>query len=133
MMLIGIYSTWNCRLWKQSDIYKNISLICHYNDTSSDRYDGYKIKEAQFNYSEYTFIFNSLDTILTEQVSYTFPFLYSEEQFIKIDEKIQEYNLQFKIVTYNNEDLFLSGSSSNYMKLENCEVEKITLTCKISK
>ena len=129
----NVYYRSNCRLWKPNNNKKNINLICNFNFTFSNWYQGFKIKESKFNYREYTFIFNTEETILAYQAYYSFPFLYSEEQLIMIDEEIQEYNLQFKIVTYNYEDLFLSGSSSNYIKLEKCEVENITLTCKISK
>ena len=56
-----------------------------------------------------------------EQLNYTFPLLYSDNQTIVIKEKNNEYNLIFQIGEYNNEDLFLYGTINNFLKLDGCD------------
>ena len=109
-----------CRLWKP-DNNQNISLICKLEPFSINiNYNiEIEIKETKFNYKEYTFIFISEENINVKMLEYTFPFLYSKEQIININEKNQEYSLSFQIVSYNNEDLFIYSESNYYAKLDN--------------
>ena len=121
----------NCRLLKSAN--NNISLICNLNQNLIYEKQQIILKEAKFNYKNYTIIIFSNEYTFVEQVNYTIPLLYSDNQTIIINEQNDEYYLIFKIGQYNNEVLFLNGISNNYAKLESCNIDKRKLNCKISK
>ena len=128
------YYNAECKLYKLN-INKNISIICRLNETLKKEYQKMTINEASLNYKNYNISFILNNHIFVRQVNYSFPFLYSEEQNITIDEENQEYYLSFRIFSYNNEDIFLYISTSYFAKSAklDCEKNMETLNCKISK
>ena len=125
-----------CRFWKPNNN-QNIRLICSFDDIFKN---DFKITlYDKIEYNNYTFIISLKEYITVTQLNYYIPFLYSEERTINVEGEKQDYSLSFKIVSYDNEDLFIYGSKLvstnviNYAKLDNCEVNGNTLNCKISK
>ena len=126
-----IYYDANCELLKLADNY--LGIFCHLNQSLLHENQQIILKEAKFNYMEYTIIVFSNSYTFAEQVNYTIPLLLSENQTIEINEKNNEYNLIFKVGAYHNEDLFLDGILNIFLKLDNCNIYKKTMNCSISK
>ena len=65
------------------------------------------------------------------------PFLYSNKQIINIEREKETYNLNFQILEYNGETIFLqiseNGLGYKYIMLDNCNVEEENLLCKVQK
>jgi hypothetical protein len=65
------------------------------------------------------------------------PFLYSNKQIINIEREKETYNLNFQILEYNGETIFLqineNGLGYKYIMLDNCNVEEKNLLCKVQK
>ena len=109
----------SCRLWKP--VNDTLKIICKiavdYNRGSMDtlfigstlNYKSYKINI--FAPSQPYF------TILYPKVS--IPFLYADEQKIKIEEGKESYELKFKFVEYNNENLYIYSNNA-YFFLKKC-------------
>ena len=127
----GTYYDANCEFLKIADNY--IVILCHLKQSLIYQKQQIILKEAKFNYKNYTIIVFSNSYIFVEQVNYTIPILYSEDKTIVINEENNEYNLIFKVGSYHNEDLILNGSLNNFLKLDNCNILKKTMNCTISK
>ena len=127
----GTYYSIVCELWKSANNF--INLICHLNQSLIYKKQEIILKEAKFTYKEYTIIIYSNEYTFVEQLNYTIPLLYSDNQTIVIKEENNEYNLIFQIGEYNNEDLFLFGTINNFLKLDDCDINKRKMTCKIEK
>ena len=125
------YYNVNCEIWKSSNKY--ISLICHLNQSLIYQKQQIILKEHKFNYKSYTIVIYSNVYTFVEQLNYTIPLLYSDNQNIIINEENNDYNLIFQIGAYNNEELFLYGTLNNFLKLESCDIHKKTINCKASK
>ena len=127
------YNT-ECKLWKTSD--SLIRIICDLKENLKYSHQNIKLKEITFDYNNYIFYIVSPNFIEVNQVDYSLPFLYSDIQYITINNNYysSSYNLIFKIESYNNDILFLNGSNNNYVILDNCKANSINniLTCEIS-
>ena len=123
-----------CKLWKTSD--SLIRIICDLKENLKYSHQNIKLKEISFDYNNYVFYIVSPNFIEVNQVDYSLPFLYSDIQYITINNSYysSSYNLIFKIESYNNDILFLNGSNNNYVILDNCKANSINniLTCEIS-
>ena len=61
------------------------------------------------------------------------PFLYSAPQETTITEGQKKINLQFKIGSYNSEQLVLHRLGVGMVKLENCNADNKILNCEVTK
>ena len=119
-----------CRLWKPN--HKNLRLFCKLDESLSFGMHPIKINNYTLNYGNHKISINfCLDNNLLDQKEY-FPFLYSDEQTINIDDKTDSYSLRFNTEIYNKEMLFLGGDFFN-KKMLNCKAQKKELICKIKK
>ena len=120
-----------CRLWKSTN--KNLRLFCQLKEILSNDYHYIIINNSTFNYGKYKIFINfHIENITINQSDY-FPFLYSDEQIINIDDEKDSYHLIFSIESYNNEMLFIGGKFLNTKILDNCKIRKKELICKIKK
>ena len=62
-----------------------------------------------------------------------YPFLYSDEQIIQIEDNKEFYDLKFKIIEYNNETLYLNHDYRTNIYLDKCLNDGKYLTCTINK
>ena len=83
-------------------------MFCKFNTTFSRGSHKYKIENFSFNYTDKTIsIISKVYELSFQQLEETIPFLYSEKQVINIEESKDLYDLKFKIVEYNNEELYI--------------------------
>ena len=120
----------NCRLWKPTD--GKIILICNLDENLKYITQKIILNKSNLNYKDYNISIISETNIEINQYNYDIPFIYSDEQFINIEEDKNEYELKFKFESYNNDILFLSSDNSK-STLDICEVNEKELLCKISK
>ena len=66
------------------------------------------LNTVNFSYKDYNIIILSetYNNVNIKSYDYEFPFLYSENQTIELDDNKETYELKFKIITYNNEFYF---------------------------
>ena len=87
------------------------------------------INEVNFSYNGYNIIIFPETYVTVYQRNYNIPFLYSEKQNIELNDEKEEYELKFKIYSYNNEIIYLD----NYFILDQCKIQEKELICTISK
>ena len=126
----------NCKSWKPHN--ENIKFICYINQSLESHNYYLYLKDAIFNYKNYTIVVFCFNELSIYPYDYYFPFLYSDKQIINVKEQEEpekEYNLNFNIEIYNNEDLILYSIQNGlyYTKLDKCNIIKKTLNCKINK
>ena len=133
MLLYGQYNNYYtyCRFFKQNNN-KNISLLCNLNKIINYE-TKISLQEIEINYNDHKIIIYSDGEFDFTQLNYTVPFLYSDEQTINVNQQKQEFTVSFKIVKYNNEDLFLYGMPQCFAKFDGCDISGNTLNCRISK
>ena len=126
-----------CRLWKPKK--SKIRIFCKIEENIGSI--PIKLNSASFNYKNHRIVIISemscnYNPIKTRQ---NIPFLYSNEQEIKMEADKQYYELKFKIEEYNNEVLFLREKKRREdmyfteLILEDCNIEGRNLICKIEK
>ena len=118
-----------CRLWKP--IHENLRLFCKFKESLIDYYQDIKIKDYSFNYGNYQIFIKFLINSTTLYQSDYFPFLYSGEQIINIEDEKDSYYLKFKIESYDNDMLFIGGKFLNTKILHNRKVKEKELICEI--
>ena len=123
-----------CRLWKQKN--GKLVIICNLDQTL----DNFMDQNIQVYFNETIFDYNGYNVFVISDVFFNFqvvnkfcPFLYSEEQSIKVTEEQQSYKINFKIEEYNNEPLLLSTLDFGYINIYNCDIDGKNLLCEISK
>ena len=124
-----------CRLWKPNGNYfrifckldKNIILqnIFIKINSASFTYDRHKIKILSL--MDYSIKLNTFDTNM--------PFIYSDKQTIDINKEYNFYEIKFKLLEYNNEQLILfnKGEELSNIFLDNCDLNGKNLSCKITR
>lgn len=124
----------NCRLYKPKN--QKLIIICHSDKnlkiTEESLVNAY-FNDTAFNYNGYRIVIISNTYLSFRTLKSNCPFLYSDEQIIKVKEEMEFYELNFKIDTYINELLFLSASNLNYIYLNNCLKKEKFLVCTIEK
>ena len=118
-----------CRLWKP--IIDNLRIICKLNNV--DITQKFKLETVNFNYNEYIINISFEKYLTFKKINNEIPFLYSDRQFIDIREDIENYNLKFKIETYNNELLYLYGEVNNSLIIDKCQKNEKELSCYVSR
>ena len=122
-----------CRLWKPT--HGNLRLFCKLKEQLSYYCKNIKINNYTFNYGNYNISINfHLEWIEINQYDH-FPFLYSDEQILNIDDENDSYNLKFNIVSYDNDNdiSVIGGKFLNTKILNNCKVKEKELLCEIKK
>ena len=112
----------------------NIPLvaICNLIDNiifSSDRYIQFKLEEYIMNYKDKKIKIFSSNFLKIRFINKEIPFIYSNTQYINLNEKKDIYELKFKVGSFYNKYLFLD----DYISLDNCEVNQNEMTCNIAK
>lgn len=83
---------------------------------------------SKFNYQNYNIILEVNKIFLIEKNNNNYLDLYSDNQVINIEEGKELYDLKFKVVSYNNEFIFLGS----FISLD-CKQNKDELICSVSK
>ena len=117
----------NCTLWKPGN--ENIRIFCRLNEDLHKEDQRIILKEANFYYKDYNIIVLPETYATVYQRNYSLPFLYSEKQNIELNNGEESYELKFKILSYNNETIYLSS----YIILEDCKIVNEELICTILK
>ena len=122
-----------CHLWKQSN--NKLSIFCNLNERLKYQKQDIILNMISFKYNNYTVIIYPKDYINTTRLDHNIPFLYADEQLINIEEEKNEYEIKFKYGNYYDDILYLYGNYSNYVALDNCEINylKKEVVCKIIK
>ena len=122
-----------CRLWKNSTNY--VFLLCKLNEGSLVvgnqiiTINGYSIN---YNGNTINIIFDQKLGI--QQLERTIPFIYSEDQTIKIEKDKDFCEFKFKLGEYHNELLIIEEKSgANLILMDQCAIEGKELKCKVPK
>ena len=122
--------TLSCRLWKPS--YGNLKLFCKLNDFFTNGYHSILINNTIFNYRSYSILVNFIGSFGFNQLKY-YPFLYSDEQIINIEDEKDLYLLKFNIESFSEDIIFIGGKFLNRKFLTNYKVKEKELICEIKK
>ena len=118
----------SCGLWKAKD--EKLFIFCDINENIPKGEHHINLNNIQFNYNdEYlvtlkarnSFDFTKLDSDIID--------LYADKQIINLEEGKDSYDLKFKIISYNQEKIFINYNTV----IDNCKKEKEELICPISK
>ena len=126
-----------CRLWNPRN--KNIVVLCDINQSLNinyyyiDIYKNAKLNNSLIEYNGYKIYIVSDTSIRIGYYKYDIPFLYSNKQSIDINDEMELYYLKFKIMSYNNEIIFINGEAKNAMVLDRCTRIANKLNCEIAK
>ena len=122
-----------CHFWKNTE--NIIFIFCYLNRNLSIGANKFMILARPgfpYNNLEVHIEFNSY-VVNVFQLQGSFPFLYSKNQTINIEEGTDTYYLKFNIKNYQNEKLILVNEPPYYIFLDECSTEKKELICKIGK
>ena len=126
------YTNINCRLWKSMD--EKIKVLCKMNRNFKNTIQNIKLGNANFIYDEYKILVKSMTSIEINQLSYSFPFVYSDKQILNFEENKEIYELKFKVDFYDKNLLYLYDNQFlYYFVLDNCKIEEKELLCKVPK
>ena len=121
-----------CKLWKPID--EKLNMYCKLENNLTYGEHSFKLSSSSFYYYDRKFeIIQKAERLFLFQLNENFPFLYSSKQTLNIEEKIETYDLKFKIGAYNNEYFIITGESSGSIILDECSVDGKELICKIEK
>ena len=119
----------SCGLWREEN--EDLYIFCNINENIPKGEHYLDLNNIQFNYNdEYLvtlkanqkFSFTKLDTEYID--------LYAEKQIINLEEDKDSYELKFKIISYNQEKIFINYNTV----IDNCKkVNDDDLICPISK
>ena len=123
-----IYSI-NCRLWKKAN--EEIIIFCNFDNIPKGNYY-INLNNTIISYNNYKIMILLNNKIQIEKLDLDIIDIYSNEQFINIEDNKELYEIKFKINSYNNEHLFLIKELLP-IYLDNCEVKNKELKCFISK
>ena len=108
----------SCGLWKAKN--ENLFIFCDINENIPKGEHHLNLNNIQFNYNdEYlvtlkarnSFDFTKLDSDIID--------LYAEKQIINLEEGKDSYDLKFKIISYNQEKIFINYNTV----IDNCKKE----------
>ena len=120
-----------CYLWKNTD--GIIFLFCEFPSGFSNKYHNINITGGDFYYYNMKVnIISKLSFVDVYKFADYFPFLYSKNQTINIEEGTDTYYLKFKTKNYHNDKLIISNEHS-YIVLDKCSEENNELICRIDK
>lgn len=127
----------NCSFWKsdcgsEMTNYKSLVAICNLIDNktfSSDRFTQFKLEEYIMNYKGKKIKIFSSNFLKIKYIDKEIPFIYSNTQYINLNDEKDIYELKFKVGSVYNKNLFLDYLIS----LDNCEVNQNEMTCYITK
>ena len=121
--------TAECRLWKPKE--EKIRMFCQ----ARFLYGNYTFDEVNFNYKDHNITIKTEDYFNIKYESVPINFLYSDKQFINLDDTNETFTLKFKYDLYINNGLFLN-TDNNYIPLyDDCQTnkEKKELICQIKR
>ena len=124
-----------CHLWKKKD--GIVYIFCRLNKNLGFGEHNIKFYSGEFLLNNYKIKINIQNkNFRVKQHDIPFPFLYSDEQDINIDEGNDKYYLKFKIEDYNSEKMLLKSKIENGLGnifLDECSIENKELTCEVKK
>lgn len=128
----------NCSFWKSdcaAEMKANdysLLAICNLIDDksfSSNQYTNFKLEEYIMNYKDKKIKIFSSKFLKFKYTDKEVPFIYSNTQYINLDEEKEIYELKFKVGSCYNKYLFIRVD----LMLDNCEVYQNEMTCNITK
>ena len=121
----------NCKLWIPNE--KKQIIMCTLHENLKYDFQYIILNEVSIDLNYYTITIRQEDYIRIEQLNYTIPFLYSNNQKINIEDYVLSYNLTFNIESYHNDLLYIYGNSNNYAIIDTCIENDKKLICEIQK
>ena len=125
-----------CRLWKPSDEFMRIFCDLDKNIT----YPNIKLNSASFLYGEHKIgIISQMNFgMRIKQLGAKIPFIYEDKQTVEIEKSKDNYELKFKFLEYNNEQLMLinppkDGEEELNNIFLNCNPKEKELICQITR
>ena len=124
-----------CHLWKNKD--GTVYIFCKLNKNLGHGEHKINFYSGEFTMNNYKIKINIKDkNFRVKQYDIPFPFLYSDEQEINIEEGNDKYYLKFKIEDYNSEKMLLKSKIEDGLGnifLDECSIENKELTCEVKK
>ena len=118
----------NCGLWKAKN--ENLFIFCDINENIPKGEHYLDLNNIQFNYNdEYLVTLKAKQNLQFTKIDSNIIDLYAEKQIINVEEGKDSYDLKFKIISYNQEIIFINY----HTVIDNCKKEKDELICPISK
>ena len=121
----------NCKLWTPNDDY--VRIICNMENELTNLTQMLILNSTSFTYNNYTIFVEQDQELLYKQYKEIIPFLYSDEQMIKMNDNTSSYELIFKYEVFENNQLYIYGSNNNYALLDNCQKNGNKINCIIAK
>ena len=126
-----------CRLWKPAD--ETIRIFCKLNKTID--YSNIRLNSATFTYNGHKIdIISRMNFgMKISQFKTKFPFIYADKQTIKVEKTNNSYELKFKFLEYQNEQLILLNDKKvgeeelNNMILDSCNINGKEIKCQITR
>ena len=125
----SLTDTAECRLWKPKE--EKIRMFCQ----ARFLYGNYTFDEVNFKYKNNNITIKTEDYFNIKYESVPINYLYSDKQFINLDDKKETFTLKFKYDLYIESGLFLN-KENNYIPLyDDCQVnkEEKELVCQIKR
>ena len=120
-----------CKLWYS--YYKNLELFCKLDKNFEIGPHEINLDKKTFKFYDYYITISFSGKFNIKQTNISFPFLYSKEQIININDKSQLYELKFKAESYHNETLIIKCDAYNLKILNDCNLYNKDLICIIKK
>ena len=129
----GKTSDVSCNLWKPEK--ENIIIFCRLKETFSEGKFEIKLNDYILKHKEKTIKIYSENSFNISIINAKMPFLYSDKQVLDFNDGKKEYDLKFKILEYNGENLLLYNMEIwDVINLgENCTINGKELNCTITK
>ena len=116
-----------CGLWREKE--SDLFIFCNIDETIPKGDWTLKLNGIEFDYSDYSFnLIAETDYIFTKS-DVNIIDLYSDKQIINLSDGKKSYDLKFKIISYNQENLILNWKTV----LDNCKQENDELICTLTK
>ena len=117
----------NCGIWRHK--HSGFQVFCNIDESIPEGEYSLNLDGISFKYKEYMVTLKASKLFTFKKLNKNIVDWYSEEQTIILKEDKEIYDLKFKIVSYNNEKLFISYRHA----LENCKQVKDELICSVTK
>ena len=123
----------NCRLWKPRN--KKLVVLCNLEENlKKPDHSKIKLNTFKFTYNGYNISIVSETYVKVFQHNFNIQFIYSDKQYINLNNYTEIYELKFKYDSYNADELlYIYNQEFNYKILEDCETKEKEIICRMTK
>ena len=121
-----------CHFWKAKK--SNLMILCQLQEDIIQSSISFKLDESIIDYKGSSIKIYTKDFIYIEKVvSFSTPFIYSDEQSFNLNDGRNSYEIKFKIEQFPYGVIIASQANKNIYKALECNVEGKELICKLEK